>query len=119
MKTFAKAGRDGGVGFLGVDGFFDAFAAFFAKFDTRFVASFENLDAIIGIRVVASRDIDGEIETHFIKTVINGWGRENTCVGVFDAKSLEGDFEILENPFGRFACIASNKYFDIVVSVID
>ena len=64
-------------------------------------------------------DVDGKVEAHLIKTVVDGWSGENADVGVFDAESLEGGFEVLEDPFGGFAVVAADEDFDAVVGVVD
>ena len=71
------------------------------------------------MRIVTSGDVDGKIETHLGETVINGRGGKNAGVGVFDAESFEDGFEVLQNPFGRFAVVAADEDFDAVVGVFD
>ena len=41
------------------------------------------------------RDVDSEVEAHFVKTVVNGWSGQDTDGGVFEAEGFEGGTEIL------------------------
>ncbi len=68
---------------------------------------------------MAGGNVDGEIETHVIETVIDGGGRKDADVGVFDAESFESGLEVLENPFGGFAVVAADEDFDAIVGVVD
>ena len=69
-------------------------------------ASFKDFDAVVGVRVVGSGDIDGKIESHFVKTIIDSGSGEDAGAAVFDAESFAGRGEVLQNPLGRFAGVA-------------
>ena len=40
-------------------------------------------------------DVDGEIEAHLVKTVINSRGRQNASGAVFDAEAVASGGEVL------------------------
>ena len=81
--------------------------------------TFKNLNAIVGVGVVRSGDVDSEIKAHLIKTVVNGGGRQDANVAVFDTKCFAGGFEIGENPFGRFAGVTAEEDFDVGAGVVN
>ena len=83
------------------------------------VATFEDFDAVVGNGVVGGGDVDSEIKAHFMKAVIDGGSGKNASVRVFDAECFAGGGEVLENPLGGFAGVASEEKFDLVASVID
>ena len=69
-------------------------------------AALKNFDAVVGVRVVGSGNIDGEIESHFVKTIIDSGSGEDAGAAVFDAEGFAGRGEVLQNPRGRFAGVA-------------
>ena len=83
------------------------------------VATFEDFDAVVGDRIVGSGDVNGEIKTHFIEAIIDSGGGEDAGTRVFDAESFAGGGEVLENPLGGFARVASEEKFDLVAGVVD
>ena len=91
----------------------------FAEFGALVGPTFKNLDAVVGVGIVRSGDIDGKIKAHFVKTVVNARGGEDAGAGVFDTKSFAGGGEILENPFGGFASVAGEENSDIIPRVVD
>ncbi len=81
--------------------------------------TFKNLDAVVGVGVVRSSDVDSEIKAHLVKTVVDGRGGQDADIAVFDAKSFAGGFEIGENPFGRFAGVTAEEDFDVGAGVVN
>ena len=90
-----------------IEGGFDGFAALLGEFLTIVGAAFEDFDTIVGVRIVAGGNVDGEVEAHLIETVVDGGGGENANIHVFDTEGFAGGFKILENPFGGFAGVAA------------
>ena len=81
---------------------------------------FENFDAVVGVGIVRSGDVNGEIETHFSETEIDCGGRQNAGGRKFDAESFASGLEIADNPFRGFASVTGEKNFKVVaVGVID
>ena len=83
------------------------------------VATFEDFDAVVGDGVVGSGDVNGEIETHVVKAIIDSGSGKNAGTRVFDTESFAGGSEVLENPLGGFAGVASEEKFDLVAGVVD
>lgn len=86
VQIFANGGRCKRVGLLRCEGLFDGVATCLAELLAGCVAAFEDFDAVVGVGVVRGGDVNGEIETHLIETVVDGGGGENTDAGVFDAE---------------------------------
>ena len=76
------------------DSFFDEIATFLTEFLRAVFAAFENFDAVIGVGVVGGSDVDGDVETHFGKAVVDGWGGKYADVTILDAESFESSFEV-------------------------
>ena len=53
-------------------------------------AAFEDFDAVVGIGIVAGGDVDGKIEAHLVKTVVNGRSGKNAGAHIFDTEGFEG-----------------------------
>ena len=86
---------------------------------TRKGPAFKNLDAVVGVGVVRSSDVDSEIKAHLVKTVVNGGGRQDADIAVFDTKCFAGGFEIRENPFGGFTGVTAEEDFDVGAGVVN
>ena len=69
-------------------------------------ASFKDFDAVVGVWVVGSGNINSEVIAHFVETVIDGWSGKDAGGGVFDTEGFAGGGEVLQNPLGRFASVA-------------
>ena len=100
------------------DSFFDSFATWLGELNAGVWPALEDFDAIVGVWVVRSGNVDSEIEAHFVKTIIDGWSWEYANGGVFEAERFEGGFEVGDNPFGRFAGVATEEDFFIGASVV-
>ena len=86
VNVFPQSGRGESARFFGIERVFDRAAAGFAKLDAGGGATFEDFDAVVGVWIMRSCDIDCKIKPHFIKAIINGWSRQNAYRRVFDAK---------------------------------
>ena len=120
VEVFAVSGGGGSVEKVGggEDGF-DFGTTGFAELGALGAPAFEDFDAIVGEGIVGGGDVDGKIKAHCVKTVIDARGGKDAGVSVFNAKSFAGGGEVLENPFGGFAGIASEEDFDVATSVVD
>ena len=102
-----------------VDGKFNSFAADFGEFLTIIGATFENFDTVVGVGVMGSGNVDCKIELHFIKTIINGRSGKDAGSGIFYAIGFAGFCEVINDPFRRFAGVASDEDFDVVAFVVN
>ena len=93
VEIFSDSGGYRCVGQARSQGRLDGLAAVFAKFGAGAVCiAFKDFDAIVGVGIMGGGDVDSDIKTHLGETIINGGGRKNADVAVFDAESFEGGF---------------------------
>ena len=67
------------------DSVFYTLAAFFAKFNTASFATFKDFDAVVGMGIVGGSNVNGEIKSHLIKTIINSGSWKDASVKIFGA----------------------------------
>ena len=88
MQIFAVGRGNETDGLSFCDGGFNGLATFFAEFLAGRKAAFKNFDAVIGVGIVRGGNVNGEVEAHFKKAVIDGWSGENADGRVFDTERL-------------------------------
>ena len=96
VEIFVVGRGSGGVGKIGGgEGSFYSGAGVRGEFLTGGGAAFEDFDTVVGIGVMGGGDVDGEIEAHFVETVVDSGGGEDAGGGIFEAESFTGSGEVL------------------------
>ena len=87
---------------------FDGFLAWGGKFNTIVFATLKDFNTIIYIGIMRGGNVDGKVEAHFVKTVIDCGGGKDADGGGFETGLSQGGGEVGEDFFGRFASIAAD-----------